>query len=78
MVITMRWMILPYFVAAATLAPQFPVLAEPPDGDPTSGRQIATKLCSSCHRVLPMTLSDQGDPPTSRALLIYRRPQGYL
>jgi mono/diheme cytochrome c family protein len=65
----MRWMMLPYFVAAAILTEQSPVLAQPVDGDPAAGRQIATKLCSSCHRVLPMTLSDRADLRVSRALL---------
>jgi mono/diheme cytochrome c family protein len=64
----MRWMMLPYFVAAATLTAQFPVLAQPIDGDPASGRQIAARLCSSCHRVLPMTLSDKADPPSFQSI----------
>src|ERR1019366_6173849 len=68
MVITMRWMIRPYFVAAATLTVQFPVLAQPVDGDAASGRQVATKLCSSCHRILPMTLSDKADPPSFQSI----------
>jgi len=67
MVIAMRWMI-PCFVAAAILTAQFPVLAQPVDGDPTSGRQLATRLCSSCHRVLPMTLSDKSDPPSFQSI----------
>jgi mono/diheme cytochrome c family protein len=64
----MRWRILPYFVAAAILTEQSPVLAQPVDGDPAAGRQIATKLCSSCHRVLPMTLSDRADPPSFQSI----------
>jgi mono/diheme cytochrome c family protein len=64
----MRWMMLPYFVAAATLITQFPVLAQPVDGNPLSGQQIATKLCSSCHRVLPMILSDKADPPSFQSI----------
>jgi mono/diheme cytochrome c family protein len=64
----MRWMILPYFVASAILAAQFPVFAQPVEGDPASGRQIATTLCSSCHRVLPMTLSDKTDPPSFQSI----------
>jgi mono/diheme cytochrome c family protein len=67
-VITMRWMILPYFVAATLLAARFPALAQPLDGDPASGRQLATKLCSSCHRVLPMTLPDKADPPSFQSI----------
>jgi mono/diheme cytochrome c family protein len=61
-------MILPYFVASAILAAQFPVFAQPVEGDPASGRQIATTLCSSCHRVLPMTLSDKTDPPSFQSI----------
>ena len=68
MVVTMRWMILPYFVASAILAEQSHVLAQPADGDPASGRKIATTLCSSCHRVLPMTLSDKADPPSFQSI----------
>src|SRR5450759_3177391 len=64
----MRWMILPYFVASAILAAQSPVLAQPADCDPASGRQLATRLCSSCHRVLPMTLADTGDPPSFQSV----------
>jgi mono/diheme cytochrome c family protein len=68
MVLTMRWMILPYFAAAAILTTQSPVLAQPVEGDPASGRQIATKRCSSCHRVMPMTLSDKSDPPSFQSI----------
>src|SRR5665811_1608328 len=61
-------MILPYFVALAILAAQFPVFAQRVEGDPASGRQIATTLCSSCHRVLPLTLSDKTDPPSFQSI----------
>src|ERR1039457_7202242 len=64
----MRWMILPYFVTLAILTAQPPVLAQPVDGNPLSGQQIATTLCSSCHRVLPMTLSDKSDPPSFQSI----------
>jgi mono/diheme cytochrome c family protein len=64
----MRWIILPYFIATAILAARSPVLAQPADGDPASGRSIATRLCSSCHRVLPMTLSDKADPPSFQSI----------
>jgi mono/diheme cytochrome c family protein len=64
----MRWMILPYFAAAAILAAQFPVLAQPVDGDPASGRQIATKRCSSCHRIQPLTPSDKADPASFQSI----------
>ena len=67
-VITMRSMILPYFAAAAILAAQSQVLAQAVDGNPLSGQQIATKRCSSCHRVLPMTLSDKADPPSFQSI----------
>jgi mono/diheme cytochrome c family protein len=68
MVVAMRWMILPYFIVAATLTAQFPALAQPLEGNPLRGRQIATTLCSSCHRVLPMTLPDKGDPPSFQSI----------
>jgi mono/diheme cytochrome c family protein len=64
----MRWMMLPYVVAAAMLAAQLPVIAQPLDGDPASGRQLATKLCSSCHRVLTMTLADKADPSSFQSI----------
>jgi mono/diheme cytochrome c family protein len=64
----MRWMMLPYFVASVILAAQSAVLAQPVAGDPASGRQIATTLCSSCHRVLPMTLPDKADPPSFQSI----------
>jgi mono/diheme cytochrome c family protein len=68
MVVTMRRMITPYLVVAAILTAQFPMLAQPVAGDPASGRKIATTLCSSCHRVLPMTLPDEGDPPSFQSI----------
>jgi mono/diheme cytochrome c family protein len=60
--------ILASFVASAILAAQSVALAQPVAGDPASGRQIATTLCSSCHRVLPMTLSDEADPPSFQSI----------
>jgi mono/diheme cytochrome c family protein len=68
MVIAMRSITLWCFIAAATLAVQSPVFAQSDDGDPTSGRQLAIRLCSSCHRVLPMTLSDRADPPSFQSI----------
>jgi mono/diheme cytochrome c family protein len=68
MVVTLRWMIASYFVASMILVAQPPVLAQPVAGDPASGRKIATTLCSSCHRVLPMTLPDEGDPPSFQSI----------
>jgi mono/diheme cytochrome c family protein len=64
----MRRMLSPYLVAAAIFAQQSSVLAQPAEGDPASGRQLATTLCSSCHRVLPMTLSDTADPPSFQSI----------
>jgi len=63
-VLVMRCLIPTYLVASVILAAQSPVLAQNLDGDPALGRKIATTLCSSCHRVLPMTLSDKADPPS--------------
>ena len=63
----MRWMMVPCFIAAATLTAHSPVLAQS-DGDPNSGRQLAITICSSCHRVLPMTLSDTADPPSFQSI----------
>jgi mono/diheme cytochrome c family protein len=63
----MRWMILPHIIASAFLMAQTPALAQP-SGDPAAGRQIATRQCSSCHRVLPMTLSDPADPPSFQSV----------
>ena len=54
-------------VAATLLGLPLPGRAEPPEGDPTSGRSIATRLCSSCHRVL-MTLSDKDDPVSFQSI----------
>jgi mono/diheme cytochrome c family protein len=68
MVIAMRWMRLPYVIIVATLTSQLPALAQPRDGDPASGRQLAMKLCSSCHLVLPMTASDKSDPPSFQSV----------
>lgn len=64
----MRWKVLLYGVAATTLASQFSVFDQRLSADPTSGRQLATKLCSSCHRVLPMILTDKADPPSFQSI----------
>ena len=63
----MRWMI-PCLFAAAIFAAQFPALAQSGGGDPESGRQLATKLCSSCHQVLPMAHPDKADPPSFQSI----------
>ena len=59
-------------VAACFLIAAFAVpvsaRAQPLSADPTSGRQLATKLCSSCHRVLPMILTDKADPPSFQSI----------
>ena len=68
MVISMRCMMLPYLVASAILTAQLPVLAQSIEGNPLSGQQIATKQCSSCHRVLPMTFPDKADPPSFQSI----------
>ncbi len=44
------------------------MLAQPDDGDPASGRRLATGMCSSCHRVLPMTPSGRTDPPSFQSI----------
>jgi mono/diheme cytochrome c family protein len=66
--ITMRWMFLPCLFTAAILATKFPAFSQPLVGDAASGREIATTQCSSCHRVLPMTLADKADPPSFQSL----------
>jgi mono/diheme cytochrome c family protein len=68
LVIAMRWMTLPYLIAAAISTALVPALAQPLSGDPASGRQLATRLCSSCHQVLPMTNSDKSDPPSFQSV----------
>jgi hypothetical protein len=64
----MRWMILPYFVTLAILTAQPPVLAQPVNGDPASGRWISSRLCRSCHQVLPMIISSKADPPSFQSI----------
>jgi mono/diheme cytochrome c family protein len=54
-------------VVVALLAVPLAALAQS-EGDPGSGRLLATKLCSSCHRVLPMTLPDRADPPSFQSI----------
>jgi mono/diheme cytochrome c family protein len=64
----MRWMAVHYVVAALISGAQFSALAQPLEGNSLHGREIATKLCSSCHRVLPMTISDKADPPSFQSI----------
>ena len=58
----MRWMTITLVAAAASYALPLAALAQPVDGNPASGRQIATTQCSSCHRVLPILFADRGVP----------------
>jgi mono/diheme cytochrome c family protein len=55
-------------VFGGLFAAPFSARAQPVDGDAASGREIATKRCSSCHRVLPMTLADRADPPSFQSV----------
>ena len=64
----MRWMMLPYVFAALLSAAQFSAVAQPLEGNPLRGRETATKLCSSCHRVLPMTIPDKADPASFQSI----------
>jgi len=54
--------------AAVIFALQFPALAQSRGGDPESGRQLAVKLCSSCHQVLPMAHADRSDAPSFQSI----------
>ena len=51
---------LSFVVVASIAAMQLPSNAQPLKGDPASGHEIATKQCSSCHRVQPMLFPDKG------------------
>jgi hypothetical protein len=64
----MRWMMFSCVATAALSAAQLAALAQPLEGNPLRGRQIATTLCSSCHRVLPMILTDKADPPSFQSI----------
>jgi mono/diheme cytochrome c family protein len=55
------------FFVIASLAGPVTALAQS-EGDPRIGRLLATKLCSSCHRVLPMTYPDRNDPPSFQSI----------
>jgi mono/diheme cytochrome c family protein len=55
------------FLVVASLAVPVKALAQS-EGDPGSGRLLATKLCGSCHRVLPMTFPDRADPPSFQSI----------
>ncbi len=56
------------FLSIASLAAPVAAVAQALEGDPASGRQIATRFCSSCHRVLPMTVPDRADPPSFQSI----------
>jgi mono/diheme cytochrome c family protein len=73
----MRRIVLPCVFAAITLAAQFPVLAQPVNGSPSPGRQIATTICGNCHKVTPTmppstvaspTFEDIANLPSTTAL----------
>jgi len=69
MAMIVRRSILPGVVVVSVwLTAQFPLRAQHLEGDPASGRAIATRLCSSCHRVLPMTLADKEDPASFQSI----------
>ncbi len=57
-----------YLCLAVFVAPLDAALAQSLEGNPLRGSQIATTLCSSCHRVLPVTLSDKRDPPSFQSV----------
>ena len=63
--IDMRWMKLPFVVAALIATTQLPSNAQPVEGDLPSGKQIAVTICSSCHRVQSMLIPERGDSSTS-------------
>jgi mono/diheme cytochrome c family protein len=77
MPIMIRHLILSGIAAAVLLAAQFSLHAQPLAGDAASGRQVATRLCSSCHRVLPMTFSDDADPPSFQSVADLPSTTGY-
>jgi len=53
----------PCAIIAVTLAVQFPALAQPL-GSPSSGRQVATTICGSCHNISATMLSRKEVPPS--------------
>jgi mono/diheme cytochrome c family protein len=59
----MRRIMLACTVAAAPFAVQFPTLAQVL-GDPSSGRQIATTTCGSCHYIFATKRSRTKVPPS--------------
>jgi mono/diheme cytochrome c family protein len=77
MAIVIRHLLLPGIAAAVLLTAQFSLRAQPLSGDAASGRQVASRLCSSCHRVLPMTFSDDADPPSFQSVANLPSTTGY-
>jgi mono/diheme cytochrome c family protein len=77
MAIMIRHLISSGIAAAVLLAAQLSLRAQPLGGDPASGRQVATTLCSSCHRVLPMTFADDADPPSFQSIANLPSTTGY-
>jgi len=57
----MRWLTLPY-AASVLLMASFPAYPQASGGDPASGRAVATRLCSSCHPILPNSPAAKADP----------------
>jgi mono/diheme cytochrome c family protein len=68
LVITMSRLMLPYLATAAIFTALSAALAQPSEGDPAAGRETATKLCSSCHQVLPIFLPDKRDAPSFQSI----------
>ena len=64
----MRWKMYPLVRALALSMTPLAALAQPFEDNETHGREIATAQCSSCHRILPMTLSDKVDPPSFQSI----------
>jgi cytochrome c len=58
----MLCMKLSFCVVVLFAAMQLPSIAQPVNGDPASGRQIANAQCSSCHRVRPTLSTDERGP----------------
>jgi mono/diheme cytochrome c family protein len=72
----MRRIILPCAIAAIALVTQFPILAQPLEsGNISSGRQIATTICGSCHETSGRTkvgpnFEDIANLPSTTALAL--------
>jgi mono/diheme cytochrome c family protein len=66
----MRWMTISFVAVAAIFALPFAAHAQLLDGNPASGRKIATTQCGSCHRVLPFQYVpvDKDSPPSFQSI----------